>query len=231
MLPTKKQKPLTDPMQYTTLIYGPTKVGKTTFASNAPGALFLATEPGTNALEVYSLAIKTWQDLLAACAELAKGKHGFKTIVIDTIDNAYLFCQEHVCKENGWKHPSDGAYGKGFAAVNNEFRRVMLKLANMPMGLVVISHSQEKDVETRTGTYTRITTTLPGGANKIVLGLMDMVLYAEVMAVKEGKELAYRRVFRTKQTPAYDAGDRTGKLPETLPLDWAAFIAAFEGDK
>lgn len=46
---------------YITLIYGPPKVGKTTFGSKMPGALLLATERGYNALPgVIAQDITTW---------------------------------------------------------------------------------------------------------------------------------------------------------------------------
>ena len=35
------------------------------------------------------------------------------------------------------------------------------------------------------------------------------------------------RVMRTKPHPTYEAGDRTGRLPEQLPLDYDAFVKAF----
>jgi hypothetical protein len=34
-------------------------------------------------------------------------------------------------------------------------------------------------------------------------------------------------VIRTKPNPAYEAGDRTGRLPEVFPLDFDAFGKAF----
>jgi hypothetical protein len=66
--------------------------------------LFLATEPGLNALEVFEAPITCWDDLLQACAEIAEGKHDFKTIVIDTVDNAYRMCADYVCKKFKIEH-------------------------------------------------------------------------------------------------------------------------------
>jgi hypothetical protein len=37
-----------------------------------------------------------------------------------------------------------------------------------------------------------------------------------------------RRVMRTKPSPYFEAGDRTGRLPETIELDFDAFLAAFQ---
>ena len=122
MLPTKKTTPSEDPMQYSILLYGSTKAGKSTFASKAPGAIFLATEPGLNALSVFKVDISSWPEMLSACKELSEQKHEFKTVVIDTIDNAYEFCLEHVCKGLKIEHPADLEYGKGWSAVNLEFK-------------------------------------------------------------------------------------------------------------
>ncbi|HOK47887.1 MAG TPA: AAA family ATPase, partial [Bryobacteraceae bacterium] len=65
-LPTKKTPPRANLGDYSILIYGPTKIGKTTLASQFPEALFLATEPGLNALEAYQIPITSWDGLLAA---------------------------------------------------------------------------------------------------------------------------------------------------------------------
>jgi hypothetical protein len=106
--------------------------------------------------------------------------------------------------------------------------RVLNKLAFMPYGVFLISHSQNVEIETRTGKYTKTVPTLPEKARKIVLGLVDMVLYCDIetSAGPDGK-LAARRVMRTKPSMYYEAGDRTGKLPEVIDLDYTKFIEAF----
>ena len=155
MLPKTKSKPKHTLSDLTALVYGPSKIGKSTWCSKADDALFLATEPGLNALEVFQTPITCWDDLLQACAEIAEGKHEFKTIVVDTVDNAYKMCSDYVCKKFKIEHESDLGYGKGYALINNEFQRVINKLAFLPYGLILISHSQERDIETRTGKHTR----------------------------------------------------------------------------
>lgn len=228
MLPTAPTPPKKNLSDYSILLYGPSKAGKTTTASQAEGALFLATEPGLNALSAYQVPIIDWNDLKNACGEIAAGNHQFKTIVIDTVDLAYRLCSDHILKENSVKHESDLIYGKGFALVNNEFYRVLTKLAHLPYGLILISHAQEVEVESRTGNYMKTVPTLPEKARKIVLGLVDIILYCDVEATREANgQTSFRRVIRTKPTQYYAAGDRTGRLPDTLDMDYRAFVAAF----
>jgi hypothetical protein len=228
ILPTAKTPPKPGLADLTVLWYGPTKIGKTSTCGHADGALFLATEPGLNALDVYQTPIQSWEDLLAACAEIAEGKHSFKTVIIDTIDNAHKFCTDYILKKFKIEHESDLGYGKGYAIVNNEFQRVLTKLAFLPYGLFLISHAKEMEVETRTGKYTRIVPTLPDKARKIVLGMVDMVLFCdlEVTTGEDGEEIT-RRVIRTKPSLYYEAGDRTGRMPETIDLDFKKFLESF----
>jgi hypothetical protein len=221
LLPNAKTAPKPNLADLTVLAYGQTKIGKSTFCSNSESAVFLATEPGLNSLDVFQVPIQTWDDLLEACAEIVAGKHTFKTVIIDTVDNAYKFCTDYILK-------TDLGYGKGYAIVNNEFQRVLTKMAFLPYGLFLVSHAKEIEVETRTGKYTRIVPTLPDKARKIVLGMVDMVLYCDLeVTVGENGEQKMRRVIRTKPSLYYEAGDRTGRLPETIDLDFAKFYSAF----
>ena len=228
LLPTTKTQPKPALADLTVLVYGQTKIGKSTLCSNADGTVFLATEPGLNSLDVFQVPILSWDDLLNACAEITDGKHPFKTVIIDTIDNAYKFCTDYILKKFKIEHESDLGYGKGYAIVNNEFQRVLTKLAFLPYGLFLVSHAKEIEVETRTAKYTRIVPTLPDKARKIVLGMVDMVLFCDLEPTTgdDGVE-SMRRVIRTKPSLYYEAGDRTGRLPETIDLDFKKFLEAF----
>lgn len=207
-------------------------VHNSTWCSHATDALFLATEPGLNSLDVFQIPISRWDDLLKACAEIAEGKHPFKTIIIDTADNAYKLCAEYVCAKHKIDHESDLGYGKGYALINNEFQRVLNKLAFLPYGLFIVSHSQEKEIETRTGKYVKMVPTLPDKARKIVIGLVDIIAYCDLDSSTntEGKTV-YRRVMRTKPSPYHEAGDRTGRLPEVIDLDFQTFEKVFDAPK
>lgn len=228
MLPTQKTPPKSDLRDLSVLLYGAHKSGKSELCSQADHALFLATEPGLNHLDVYQIPISTWDEILLAAKEIAAGQHDFRTIIIDTVDNAYRMCADYVCAKFKIAHESDLEYGKGYALVNAEFHRVINKLALLPYGLFLVSHAQEKEVQTRTGKHTKTIPTLPDKARKLVLGLVDIILFADLEAVT-GSDVkpAYRRVLRTKPSATYEAGDRTRRLPETIDFSFAAFAEAF----
>jgi hypothetical protein len=230
MLPTTKTNPVISLDRMTTLVYGQPKIGKSTLCSEFPGAIFLATEPGLNALSTYQVDVTSWKVLLDAAVELASGKHQFETIIIDTIDNAYKMCSDYICEQNKIKHESDLGFGKGWKMVENEFHRVLTKLAKLPYGLVMVSHSKIVEVENNVAKYNKIVPSLPDKARAIALGLADLILYADIEYSKlpDGERLE-SRVLRTKPTKFFEAGDRTGMLPDSLSLSYNALSNAMKG--
>ena len=97
--------------------------------------------------------------------------------------------------------------------------------------LAAPAHAQDKTIETRTGEFTKTQPSLPDRARNVVLGLVDMILYCDAIPRKDATgNVTVERVLRTKPHPTYEAGDRTGRLPEVLPLDYDAFVKAFYAD-
>jgi DNA polymerase III delta prime subunit len=236
ILPTKKSKPKSGMDEFNWIIYGPPKIGKTTLATHFPGALFLATEDGQGAHGCYRVPIASWASFLDACKELAAGKHEFKTIIVDTVDNLWELCSAFICAKRGIEHESELEYGKGFQLVQTEFFRVLTRLSMLPFGLVLISHSVEVEIETRVKKYTKSIPSFKRKQQSRLLGMADFILYCDFASVKAGDgQTTYQRVIRTKAAEAYTAGDRTGKMPDPLPLSFAklneAFTAAIKGDK
>jgi hypothetical protein len=57
---------------------------------------------------------------------------------------------------------------------------------------------------------------------------VDIILFGDSVAKKDtAGNVTIERVVRTKPHPTYEAGDRTGRLPELLPLDYEQFVKAF----
>jgi hypothetical protein len=225
-LPASKTPPKQNLEDYTRLLYGPPKIGKSTLASQFDKPIFLATEAGLNALEVYQAPVPNWEDFLGYCKEIASGKHEFKTVVVDTVDMLFKACSEFVRKKNNIQHESDLDWGKGWQLVKDEFSRALVKLSLLPYGLVMISHADLIEIKTRTAKITKAVPTLQKSAREITLGMSDIILYAEsIMTDKDGEV----RVLRTKPSENWEAGDRTKRLPATLPLDFTAFYNAFYG--
>lgn len=195
------------------LIYGSPKVGKSTLASQIENSLFLATEKGHNFLEVYKQDITSWKDVLDIGIALHSQKHNFKTLVIDIADYFYKHCETYIMQKHEVSHPSDLAFGKGFAFVRDEFTRVVTKLNSLGVGMVFISHAKEKTQKTKQGEWTVMGTSMPASAENVISGLCDLILYCYVNESNQ-------RVMRTKPTKYILSGDRSRKLPEVMPMDF-----------
>lgn len=232
VLPTEKRKPIRDVSQEIILLYGIPKIGKSSWAAQFTDALFLSTEEGLNHLEVYEAPVKNWDDFLNVVREIEGGSNTFKTVIIDTLDNLYLFCQQYIYKLHNIRHESDMSYGKGWAQVDAEFRRQITRLSQIKqLGKVFISHAEEKEFikKGQDKPEIKITHTLPKRARKIISGMADMILFME--ADQHG-----RRVIRTKPTTEYEAGDRTGRLAPTIYMGPSAengynsFLSSYYGE-
>lgn len=218
-LPIEKSKRVTQLEAQVMLIYGRPKIGKSTLASNFEDALFIATEAGLNHLEVFRVNVNSWEKFLEVCADLGKTDR-FKTIVIDTVDNLVSYCTEYVCNREKINHPSEYDYGKGWSMVHQEFKRVLSKVTKLGRGVVFIGHSKAEEVKTKTKSYTHETITVTGENRREILNMCDLILFVD----KESDGDEERRVIRTKPSLYYEAGDRTGLLPDVLPLSYEAII-------
>lgn len=215
MLPTEKSKPTHTLKNKLFFIHGAPKAGKTTFASTFPNAIFAATEPGHNFVSVYKVDVSKWEEFTEMVKELIKGKqdgsHNYDTLIIDTVDNLYMACERYVRRREGIKHESELGFGKGYHMVRDEFKPYINLLGVKGFGIVFLSHSQERDIETKTQKITRIDATLGNTAKKFVSGLCDFIFY-----VHQDEE--ENRWLITKGSEALNAGDRSGVLPKAIPL-------------
>lgn len=228
-LPTEKSKPGLRLSRAKVSLYGPPKIGKSTFASELlpDNTLFLATEPGLGALEVFSEEVRDWETFRRAVDDLAADPGPFKIVVVDTVDELYRMCSDYVCKKMEIDHPADAEYGKGWGAVADEFRLRVGKLANLGLGLWFISHAKDVEVKKKVGKKTVTQSTLARQGRQFITGFVDFIF----LATWEGDEEKSNRVLRTQGAEEHEAGGRMprGALPlsDPLPLDAKALAADF----
>ncbi len=205
-----------------TLLYGPPKIGKTTFASKLEDPLFLATEPGHKFIRARVTNIANWPTFTKAVERLEK-EYGktveCSTFVVDTVDNLAKFCRHHVCAVQGIAHPSDQEWGKGWDALFDQFNEWIVRLCMIGPGVVFIGHSTEKEVTSR---GLKITKTMPAMATtayRAINPLVDFIFYAGFKREKVDGKVKISRVLYTKPSEERDAGDRSSVLPATMKLD------------
>ena len=220
-LPTEKTKKEPNYLRKTYLIYGAPKVGKTTTIANLGDdkhkIVFFTTEPGHKFQEIYKYTTNAGQDPsswihFCECAkELITAQHDFAAIAIDIADDLFGWCADFVNKKAGIDHESDAGFGKGYAAIRKEFIRPIQALTAKGIGIIFVSHEKttDKDMGRKKVSYTD--TTLPGTAAKLIHGLSDYILYLH-------SDVDGKRYIRTKGTEHFNAGDRSGLLPDQIEM-------------
>jgi hypothetical protein len=171
---------------YITFLYGPPKVGKTTFGARMPGALILAFERGYNALPgVMAQDITSWGEMKQVMRELKKPevKEVFKSIIIDTADVAAEYCQKYVCNQLGIENIGDGGWStNGWAKYKKEFEDTFRTLTQLGYAVVFISHDKEKTISPKNGKeYQQIGSSMQTSALAIIEGMSDIIGYAHVI--------------------------------------------------
>ena len=176
---------------YITLLYGPAKVGKTTFGAQMPGELILATERGYNALPgVIVQDITSWSDIKQVVRELKKPEIQavYKSLIVDTIDLAADMCQKYVCNQLGIENIGDGGWtNNGWDKYKREFEDVFRTLAQLGYAILFISHDKEITIKHENGIeYQQIRSSMQTSALKIVENMSDIIAYAHPV-IREGQ--------------------------------------------
>ena len=215
---------------YITFIYGPPKVGKTTLATQMPGALLLAFERGYNAIPgVIAQDINTWGEMKQVYRELKKPEvqEVYKTIVVDTVDIAADLCQKYICSQLGIDNMGDGGWGtNSWSKYKKEFEDVFRGLTMMGYAVVFISHSKtgvDKDQTGKEFGFTKPTT--QSSALQIIENMADLYCYARMYLGSDGEE---KRVL-TLRSPAgsgISCGSRFKYIAAEIPLSYDALTKA-----
>jgi hypothetical protein len=177
-LPTSMSEPVSSLGDLTICIHGEKKIGKTSLCRRFPDAFFFFFEPGGKGLRKNGELILSWDQFKDFITLLGKEREYAKTLIIDTIDIAYIMCQAHVCSELKIEHPSDLGYGKGWSALRDEFTGEMDKLMKLGRGVIFLSHTDSKAFQRRGGGEThKLVSTMANAAREYITGVADMIAY------------------------------------------------------
>ena len=198
----------------TILLYGREKIGKSTLAASFDKPIFLEFEAGLRNISCDKISCPTWKHATGAVDLLRREDHGYLVVVVDTVGRAWDRCRADVLAKNGWSHEQEGGYGRGYDAIRDEFRNWFDALVNLGLGVVLIAHDQSEEITKPTKVVSYTSAKLDKRCRSIIVPEVEMVLFADTETTKDGTT----RVLRTKRTEYFEAGDRSGRLPESIPL-------------
>jgi hypothetical protein len=223
------------------VVVGPNKIGKTTFASQAPGSIGILTEDGADAVDASAFPLcLSLRDVYSAITTLLKDEHEFSSVFIDSLDWLEPLLHKHVCEANKWANIEQPGYGKGYIAAADEWRVLLSGLdalrAERNMAIILIAHDKIKRFESPlTEGYDQYTLKLHDRASALVQEWADVIGWANHRIVTTQSDAGYgtketkarttgERILHVEPHPAHMGGNRFGL--KNMALSWDAFAQA-----
>ena len=234
------------------LLYGTHGIGKSTWAAQAPNAIFVQTEDGLGDIECAKFPLsQTFDQVVALVGELYKEKHNYKTLVIDSLDWLQSLIWAKVCSKREFNSIEEIGYGKGYIYAIEHWGNLLNGCKKFPglaslrsargMTIILVAHARiDRFANPSTESYDRFVPKLQKSAAAVVQEWCDEILFAAyktyVKKTDEGfdKERAQgigtgERVIFTTERPAHIAKNRLD-LPDELPLEWGAYAKHFSNN-
>jgi hypothetical protein len=128
--------------------------------------------------------------------------------------------------------------GKGWDMIYAELLQWIVRLLNLGVGVVFVSHQKNVKVLRRHREITRLLTSLPATARRVLLPRVDFILrigYVEEALPKKGKKVVLdddeRRVFM-RPSPYSEVGSwgfsSLDDVPESIPYGYAHLAQLFK---
>lgn len=245
ILKTRKNKPPK------IVIHGDHGVGKSALAAASNNPVFINIEDGLENIDTDAFPVpETFQDVLDQLLFIYEKEHGYKTLVIDSLDWLETLINTHVCHEGGKDSISDFGFGKGFQAALEQFGRVVTALSKIRnernMAIILLCHSHIKEYQNPLGeSYDTFRLKLRDKNAELFLEFVTMVgfLHFETF-VRKGEQSGFNqkakaiggteRVLSVAPHAAYQAKNRYDitddiQLP-SAEKGWQNIIKAIKGD-
>lgn len=242
-LPTQKTEIDTRFCSQRFAMIGAPGIGKSAFWAEEQNALFIDTEGGLNALSVFKITIRCWDDLRQTYVELKKakdlGKFPYSIIIIDTIDNLVQYCAEEVISKAKDFYTNNKVPISTLGDIPNaggwykttELTMLMLnKFRDLGCAVAFIGHLKNKKIKDSVLEYEKMTIDIFGSLGTDLVSWTDHVMFVESHLM--GDKLS--RIVLTKPTQSKEAKSRGNMIPSGMKWgdstieNYKAFRALFK---
>lgn len=207
--------------------------GKTQTATGAPVPMFLNLEKSriTRDLGIGNQKPETYEEVLEYIEALRTQEHGFKSLIIDTVDVLEAMMTDYICRNNGYANINQTSWGEGLSKRDDEWRRFLRlldRLNERGLYIILIGHTIINEMrDPMLPTFDRFDLKLHKRTGPIVLDWTDLngfcmiKCYTSDNGERKSATTAGERVICCQPNPAYEAKTRYANIPNEIPMDWA----------
>lgn len=232
------------------LLFGRAGAGKSGIAAQIEGHLYLDFERSATSLAINEPPEgrpRTWLsfvELVNAIEAMAKvGPLPFKTLVLDTVTDAWRLCRMHILAQRKLTAEPPNDYGKTRGAMRDEFIRQLERLltlqADGKLGLVWIAH--EKETEHAVSEQESVLAADPDAKDKELASWLESKvqlafrvrkmsanpLTGEVFRDDRGVPMVKHVVECNSQAVGSMVKDRSRRMPTWVSASWGALSSAY----
>lgn len=242
-------------------------LGKTSLLTHAPKPVFIQSR-GETGLETliearqvtetpHFPAAESWEEAREQIRFLIDEEHGFRTLVIDTINGLERLMHEFICNRDfggDWGEKGFAGYQRGYKVSLAEWRLFLNELdrvrTNKKMTVFLLAHTKVKGFKNPAGPdYDRYQPDMHEDTWSLTLKWLDAVFFGNFETTvqvpgRAGSDMTKKgkgqggsiRMLYTQRTAAYDAKNRLG-LPEEIEMGnssaegWANLLSAIKEGK
>lgn len=192
------------------LAYGESGSGKTVFSSTWPDPVFLDADDGMSSItkKVSRIKIDSWSTLQQAFLFLQAGKHPFKTIVLDSLNEMQQLAMRNTIENYTAIHRAydDLASQSDYGKMLDIFDKLIRAFKGLPYNIILIAQVASREYETDP-----VMPQLVGkNSARNICRMMDVVGYIERV---EGGDPTRKPRRMTFDAPNFTTKDRSRKLP------------------
>lgn len=214
------------------LIYGERKSGKTSNAVKFPRPILLAFEKGYSFLDgIIAQPINTWREALEvkkqllndakAVANGEKDSTTFQTVIVDTADLAYDFCEKFIVDKEGIEYLDESTNMRAYRALSREYDKFFQEIVKAGYTLVIISHATSKQLKENGVKYDKTIPTVPDRGFQVISRLVDVCAYASYEN-DEDKNNQVNSMLTLRGSKNLEAGSRNKYMSDKIPFTYQA---------
>lgn len=235
-LPEKEHMPELEglPDDFAMLVFGPPKVGKTSFGANAPNSVLIECEPdGAKYVKGRVLEVNSQAELREAWTLIKDNPKYCDTVVIDTLDRVAQWVEEDICKSLGITNILGSAKGEKHGAQWGLYAEKMLAFVAawraLKKRVIFLAHTKKAEMDGNGLVINPKTINLYGATAHRVVSIVENIGHMYATQDNQGNMI---RVMSFTPGQNVEAGSRHPVLNnKVITLDqenpYASFLALF----